>query len=138
MPEDDSEISVADFTYCGPGERTYPETRDAEGRNLGVARPGDIRPFTAAPDQFWRQTADGDRAALEARDAPAAGGGDHEPAAPPAGVADETGEAPEDDGDRGDGAAQDGPEDSGDAVSGAAPPDPGTEPEPPAGEPQDM
>jgi len=130
MPEDDSEISVADFTYCGPGERTYPETRDAEGRNLGVARPGDIRPFTVAPDQFWRETADEDREALAARDAPAASEEGGETAAAE-GAADGGG-------DREDDAAQNGPEDSGGAVSGAAPPDPGTEPEPPAGEPQDM
>jgi hypothetical protein len=46
---------MPNFEYIGPGgPRTYPETRDAYGVNLGTVKPGDVLEFAGhAPDQFW-------------------------------------------------------------------------------------
>ena len=43
------------FEYVGPGgPRTYPESRDAYGVNVGTVKPGDVLEFPEhAPDQFW-------------------------------------------------------------------------------------
>ena len=62
---------MPDFTYSGPGARFYPEGRDAAGQNIGEVQPGDIRDLEQAPDGWWHETTDEDRAALAARQAAA-------------------------------------------------------------------
>ena len=38
------------FRFAGPGPFIYPETRDAQGRNVSQVEPGDVREFEQAPD----------------------------------------------------------------------------------------
>lgn len=57
---------MPDHTYSGPGDRVYPETRDARGQHLGMVEPGEIRDLDQAPDHLWHETTDEDRAARTA------------------------------------------------------------------------
>lgn len=41
------------FEFQGFTETVYPDTRDVNGRNLGIVQPGDIRMFDDAPDWLW-------------------------------------------------------------------------------------
>lgn len=41
------------YLYSGPGERVYPEGRDASGAHIGTVTPGDIRIFDEPPADGW-------------------------------------------------------------------------------------
>lgn len=41
------------YLYSGPGERVYPEGRDASGTHIGTVTPGDIRIFDEPPADGW-------------------------------------------------------------------------------------
>lgn len=42
------------FIFCGPYPTAYTGGRDANGRNLGLVEPGDIRLFDdSPPDRYW-------------------------------------------------------------------------------------
>ena len=58
------------YRFAGPGPYVYPETRDAHGRNVGQAEPGDVREFEQAPDPMW-VPADGTEAPAQPADQPA-------------------------------------------------------------------
>jgi hypothetical protein len=60
---------VPEYVNTAPYPMAYPESKDAQGRNLGLVRPGDIRDLDEAPDRWWREAADEDRARLAARQA---------------------------------------------------------------------
>jgi hypothetical protein len=79
---------VPDFTYQGPGERVYPESRDSRGVNLGLVTPGDIRDLDEAPDGMWLPLSE-DEELPDGQDGPPGDGPDGgEPEAPvPAGPA---------------------------------------------------
>lgn len=79
-----------DLVFRGYGDFTYPEGKDANGRNLGLVRVGDIRDLDGPPDRWWREATDEDRAALAARDAAEA-----EPGQPGTEAGSESGEAPD-------------------------------------------
>ena len=64
---------MPDFTFHGPCPLNYTEGRDAQGRNLGLAVPHEIRDLDEAPDHWWHESTDEDRAFLAAREAAEAG-----------------------------------------------------------------
>lgn len=41
------------YLYSGPGERVYPEGRDASGAHIGTVTPGDVREFDEPPADGW-------------------------------------------------------------------------------------
>jgi hypothetical protein len=64
---------MPEYEYHGPGERVYPETRDALGAHLGLVGPGDVRHLDEAPDQWWTPcegAGEGDDAGAAEGDAP--------------------------------------------------------------------
>jgi hypothetical protein len=46
---------MPDFTFCGPTERTYPESRDAYQVPVGTVKPGDVLELAGPLDQDWRE-----------------------------------------------------------------------------------
>jgi hypothetical protein len=63
---------MPEFTYAGPGDRVYTESKDAHDRHLGLVVHGDIRELDEAPDHMWHPATDEDRSALAARSEAAA------------------------------------------------------------------
>lgn len=60
---------MPDMTFHCPYALNYTEGRDSAGHHLGLVEPGDIRGLDAAPDQWWHETTDEDRARLAAAQA---------------------------------------------------------------------
>lgn len=65
---------MPEYESTAPYGMTYPESKDAQGRNLGLVQPGDIRDLDEPPDQWWREVTDEDRARLAADEAGADAG----------------------------------------------------------------
>lgn len=59
---------MPEYVYAGQGA-TYPDLRDSSGQLVNEASPGDVRPFDAAPDQWWRELGDEDQARIAAEEA---------------------------------------------------------------------
>jgi hypothetical protein len=55
---------MPEYTFDGHCLHTYPVARDAKGRHIGEAEPGDIRELDAPLDHMWHLTTDEDRAAM--------------------------------------------------------------------------
>jgi hypothetical protein len=54
------------YIFTGPYESVYPESRHADGSNVGTVEPGEIRDLNEAPDHLWRLATDEDRSARAA------------------------------------------------------------------------
>lgn len=59
------------FVFTGLVSTTYPETRDAQDRPLGLVEPGDEREFDTAPDHQWAPADGQDESAPEPEPEPA-------------------------------------------------------------------
>jgi len=60
---------MPEMIFAGPCALHYPENKDAQGRNLSLVQPGDIRDLDGPPDHWWREATDEDRARLAAQSA---------------------------------------------------------------------